>query len=110
LPNPIAESLRSFLGVANYYKCHIDHFSEVCVPLTDLLKKGQPTKFVFNERQRDAFNLIKERLMSTTKLNTPDPNKPFVLHCDASEYAIGACLSQINDRDKNVQLLSCQKS
>ena len=35
--------------------------------------------------------------MSTTKLNTPDPNKPFVLHFDASEYAIGACLSQIND-------------
>ena len=69
----------------------------MCVPLTDMLKKGQPTKFVFNERQRDAFNLIKERLISSTELYTPDPNKPYVLHCDASEYAIGACLSQIND-------------
>ena len=47
--------LRSFLGTANYYKSHIAQFSNICVPLTDLLKKGNPTRFVFNDVQRHAF-------------------------------------------------------
>ena len=83
--------------MANYYKRHIAGFSEICVPLTDLLKKGNPTRFTFNDVQRRAFEEIKARLINSVNLHSPDPNKPFVLHCDASEFAIAACLSQIDD-------------
>ena len=90
-------SLRSFLGMANYYKSHVANFSEVCVPLTDLLKKSSPKKFVLNVEQRRAFNEIKRLLKSSVELTSPDPCKPFVLQCDASDYAIGACLSQMDE-------------
>ena len=79
--------LRSFLGMANYYKRHIAQFSDICVPLPDLLKKGNPTRFVFNDVQRRAFEEIKDRLIQSVNLHSPDSNKSFVLHCDASEFA-----------------------
>ena len=83
--------------MANYYKRHIAGFSDICTPLTDLLKKGNPTRFVFNDIQRRAFNEIKSRLIHSVSLHSPDPDKPFILHCDASRYAIASCLSQIGD-------------
>jgi hypothetical protein len=104
------KALRSFLGVANYYKSHIDHFSEVCVPLTDLTRgKNRQAKFVLNEKQRKAFNDIKERLMNTVNLHSPDPKKPFVLHCDASDSAIAACLAQIDDKGEEYPIAFMSK-
>jgi hypothetical protein len=91
------KSLRSFLGMANYYKRHIAGFSDVCVPLSDLLKKGNPTRFVFNDVQRRAFEEIKSRLCHSVSLYSPNPDKPFILHCDASEYAVSGCLLQMDD-------------
>ena len=86
------------------------------MPRTDLLKKGNPTRFVFNDVQRHAFNEIKDRLIQSVNLHSPDPNKPFVLHCDASEFAIAAYLSQIDDNGRECpisffskKLTECQK-
>jgi hypothetical protein len=91
------KALKSFLGMANYYKATVPGFSEITSCLTDMLKKNRPLRFVFHDQQREAFNLIKLKLTTVVPLMNPDLSKPFILHCDASEHAIGSSLSQLDD-------------
>src|SRR3989442_154339 len=63
LPEPHNKKLlRSFLGATNFYRTYIPQNSQLALPLTDLTRKPQPNKIVFNEEQRSAFlTLTKER-------------------------------------------------
>ena len=83
-------ALRSFLGICNHYKKFVINYSEICYPLTKLRNNRYPVKFVFNDQQRSAFDQLKECWCSATILYAADPDKPFMIHCDASLYAIGA--------------------
>ena len=67
--------IRSFLGLAGYYRRFIPDLSRIAKPMTELLKKG--VKFVWNDKCEEAFQTLKARLTTAPVLATPDSTKPF---------------------------------
>ena len=86
------EQVRSFLGLAGYYRKFIPNFATVSAPLTDLTKKG--SKFVWATPQQSAFSALKRHLCSAPVLSYPQLDKEFVLQTDASDCGLGAVLAQ----------------
>jgi hypothetical protein len=89
--------VRSFLGLMNYFRKFIQGYSAQAAPLNELLQKG--SKFTFDAPQRLAFEAMKAALTSAPLLALPDfvgarGTKPFVVTTDASDYGIGAVLTQ----------------
>lgn len=84
--------VRSFVGLASYYRCFIKGFAEIACPLHQLTEKGR--RFKCSESCQSAFEQLKSRLISAPVLAYPDPAKPFILDTDASDVGIGAVLSQ----------------
>ena len=91
-PPRTPRQMRSFLGMANYYRRFVPHFSEIAMPLTLLTKKNQ--KFVWTEAQQKAFDTLKTALVESPILRYPDFSIQFQLHCDASDTALGGVLMQ----------------
>jgi hypothetical protein len=98
-PRSVKE-VRSFLGLASYYRKFIESFSEKAGPLTDLLKKE--VKFQWSEKCEDGFRQLKEALLSAPVLAYPDMKETFILDTDASDYGIGGVLSQLQDGEERV--------
>lgn len=90
--------VRSFLGLANYYRKFVKGYSKVALPLNRLLTKNTP--FKWTTECQDAFKLLKEKLTNTPLLAYPDFRRQFILSCDASGMAIEYILSQIGDDNK----------
>jgi hypothetical protein len=98
IPEPHNKKLlRSFLGMCAFYRNYIPKYSELALPLTELTKNRQVTNIHFNEVQRAAFIMLKEKLCNSTTLYSPRNDKPFIIRCDSSEYAVGACVAQIDE-------------
>ena len=94
------KQLKSFLGLANYYKRFVKDFSKICVPLNRLLQKDKKQKFEpgdWTDKCQDAFDTLKNSLTSPPVLGYADMNKPFVLSTDASGAAIGYILGQVDE-------------
>ena len=92
-PTTITE-LRSFPGLANFYRRFMLGFSHIIWPLSQVTKGGARAKFFWSESQQKAFTELKNRLCSTPVLTLPDLQQPFEIETYASEYAIGAILIQ----------------
>lgn len=100
-----ATNVRQFLGLAGYYRRFIKNFSEEAKPLSDLLKKN--VEFKWGSDQQRSFDHLKKALCTTPVLQYPNFEEPFILTTDASNYAIGAVLSQGKiGEDKPVAYLS----
>ncbi|GBG80632.1 hypothetical protein CBR_g31092 [Chara braunii] len=84
--------LRSVLDLANYYRSFIHNFSEISYPLHELTRKGEP--FHWNDRCQHTFDLLKQTITSAPVLKIADPTRHFYVTTDASDFAIGAVLSQ----------------
>ena len=98
---PDQELKHSFAGFANTFTKFIDGFSRIAAPLFDLLKrlKGKRTAPLrWNERAISAFEELKLAIANSATLGVADASKPFIVHTDASDYAVGAVLSQHNER------------
>ncbi|XP_028220338.1 uncharacterized protein LOC114401972 [Glycine soja] len=67
--------IRSFLGLAGYYRRFIEGFSKLALPLTRLTRKGQA--FVWDTQCEHNFQTLKERLMTAPVLVLPNPREPF---------------------------------
>ena len=104
--------VRSFLGLASYYRKFIPGYSNIASPLHELTKgfprKGKRITIQWSKLEDEAFNRLKDALTEDVTLMYPDFNKPFRLNCDASDIAIGGCLSQLDSegRDRPVSVFS----
>ena len=92
--------VRSFLGLAGYYRKFIPNFAGTATVLTDLTRKGQPNKVSWNSAHETAFQSLKEVLSKQPILCMPDLGKPFILRTDASNEGLGAVLLQEMDGSK----------
>ncbi|GJT55724.1 reverse transcriptase domain-containing protein [Tanacetum coccineum] len=84
--------IRSFLGLAGYYRRFIANFSKIAKPLTSLTQKNQ--KYVWGVEQEEAFQTLKNNLCEAPILTLPDGVEDFVVYCDASNQGLGCVLMQ----------------
>ena len=91
------KDIRSFIGLAGYYRRHVPNFAKFAQPLTNLTKKNAP--FIWTREQQEAFTELKRILSTEPLLIYPDFSEPFVA-CDASTKALGAILSQVRDGEE----------
>ena len=84
--------IRSFIGLAGYYRRFIEGFSSIAAPLTQLTRKG--VKFVWSEKCESSFQLLKTKLTSAPVLVLPSGVEGFVIYTDASQIGLGCVLMQ----------------
>ena len=84
--------LRRFLGMTSYYRCFISGFSDIAGPLHRLTHKG--ARFDWDKNCQNAFEQLKEQLLSAPVLAFPDLNGDYILYTDASDVGIVAVLTQ----------------
>ncbi|GKD26169.1 putative reverse transcriptase domain-containing protein [Tanacetum coccineum] len=84
--------VRSFLGLAGYYRRFITNFSKIAKPLTSLTQKNQ--KYEWGEKKEEAFQTLKNNLCDAPILSLPDGIEDFVVYCDASNQGLGCVLMQ----------------
>ena len=94
IPKSVKE-IQSFLGFGNFYQKFIPNFSTLAAPLNNLLKKD--TTFEWTEDTQWAFEELKQQLTLALVLMMPDQARPFQIECDASKYASGAVLTQLDN-------------
>ena len=84
--------VRVSLGLANFYRRFIQSFSKIAAPITELLRKNR--KFKWTSEAQAAFNSLRTSFTTAPVLRHFDPSLPTVLEADASDYAVGAVISQ----------------
>ena len=92
---PVPQNLtevRAFIGLASYYRRHVEGFSKIAKPLSDLTRKSQP--FVWGPEQQTAFETLKYCLTHYPILAPPLPEGRYIIDTDASDFAMGAVLQQ----------------
>ena len=92
-PPTCVKQLRSFLGLANYYRRFIPNFSDLVLPLTNMTRKN--SIFDWDENCQNSFKKVKDYIKNGAILNHPDTSKPFYLFTDASDNALGSVLTQL---------------
>jgi hypothetical protein len=90
-PTNVSE-IRSFLGLAGYYRRFIEGFSKLAKPMTALLEKN--AKFVWSDKCQANFENLKRRLTTSPVLTLPDLSKSFSIYCDTSRLGLGCVLIQ----------------
>ncbi|XP_073033798.1 uncharacterized mitochondrial protein AtMg00860-like [Primulina eburnea] len=90
-PKTVTE-VRSFLGLAGYYRKFVKGFSSIAIPLTKLTQKN--SKFIWNEACEKSFETLKSKLASTPVLVLPEDGKNFIVYSDASKGGLGCVLMQ----------------
>ena len=92
------------MGLTNYYSCYVKGYAALAAPLMELLKvgrtdgkKGSKKPVAWTPESEQAFRNLKAALASELELYQLDPDQPFILRTDASDFAIGAVLEQERD-------------
>ena len=91
VPKNLTE-VRAFVGLASYYRRHVEGFSDIAKPLSKLTKKNQP--FLWGTEQQSAFDKLKYCLTHYPVLAPPLPEGKYIIDTDASDFAMGAVLQQ----------------
>ncbi|GJU61385.1 reverse transcriptase domain-containing protein [Tanacetum coccineum] len=84
--------VRSFMGLAGYYRRFIANFSKIAKPFTSLTQKNQ--KYEWGEKEKEAFQTLKNNLCDAPILSLPDEIEDFVVYCDALNQGLGCVLMQ----------------
>ncbi|MBW0488334.1 hypothetical protein O181_028049 [Austropuccinia psidii MF-1] len=93
------KTLQSFLGFSNFYHCFIKNYCKGITAITSLLKKDAP--FIFNGEALSQFQILKEAFTTSPILSHFNPSLQTIVETDASDYALGAVLSQVNYSGKH---------
>ena len=98
-----ADEVRSFLGLAGYFWRLVKDFGTIARPLTlKTHKDAVKQEFTWTTNDQEAFESLRTALVTPPILAYPDFGKEFLLFTDASEYGIGAILSQIRNGNEVV--------
>ncbi|MBW0586151.1 hypothetical protein O181_125866 [Austropuccinia psidii MF-1] len=97
------KALQSFLGFANFYRRFIKNCSKKISSLTSFLKKD--SRFPLNEEALRQFHQLKEAFTISPILSHFDPSLPTIVETDASDYAMGAALTELNNEINEKELL-----
>lgn len=95
-------AIRRLIGMTGWYRHFVPQYSTVIAPVTELLKKNRP--FRWTQACDEAWSLLRERLTSSPIWTSPDFEHEFVIQTDASDYGLGAVLSQNVDGQERVEL------
>ena len=98
-PTPTTKTqVQCFLGLTGYYRSKfIPNYASLATPLTNLIRKCAPNKVVWTQECKEAFQWLKALLCANPVLRSPELGKEFILRTAASEFGVGAVLSQIDD-------------
>jgi hypothetical protein len=109
MPNPTdVHTLKSFIGVCNYYMIYVQDFNTIAHPFYALLKKD--VAWTCSEEAQEAFNTLKEKLSEFPILRRLDFNKVFILHTDWSAFGIGVILGQLDEEGKEYVIVYASRS
>ena len=98
-PEPtMVKEVQALLGFFNYYRKFVKEFSKIAAPLSNLTKKE--VSFNFDADCKMAFKELQHRLTTAPILAIYDPERQALLETDASDFAIGACLTQKDDEGR----------
>lgn len=102
---------RKILGVLNYYRKLIPDFAKIALPITDMLKgfdsrsNGKLPSGSWKKEHQESFEKLKSKLLSAPCLNLYNPEAQTFMEVDASNYALGAVLKQIDPISKKVYII-----
>jgi hypothetical protein len=91
-PPRIVKEMRSFLGLAGYFRRFIEGFSKIVKPITTLMEKDR--EFKWTDACQDSFEELKRRLTMAPVLLMPNLQKGFDIYCDESRQGLGCVLMQ----------------
>ena len=94
-----SKEVERFLGLVNYHRSFIENYAEKARPLYQITSKN---KFKWDNEEQKAYCELKEALVSPPILGLPNSRDPFILDTDASDFAIGGVLNQIQDGKERV--------
>ena len=93
-PPTTKKQVRSFIGLIGFYRKFIPNFSRYSAPITDLTKKGLPTKVKWTSEHQECFDRLKSMIASEPVLRAPDFSLTFILCTDACKTGVGCVLEQ----------------
>lgn len=95
-PQPkTVKQVRRFMGMTGWYNRYISNYSAIAAPITDMLKIRD--RFVWTKEAQEAFEELKNKLITAPVLTHPDFGERFYIQCDASMTGVGGVLFQIKD-------------
>jgi len=92
--------VKALLGLTGYYREFQPQYAETVWCLTELLRKNKPDKVVWQECHQRALDTLKQNLTSNPILVAPNPQKDYILQCDATQNSIAGILSQLDGDNK----------
>lgn len=98
-PKTVSE-VRRMIGISSWYRRFVKDYGSLVAPLTNLLRKNRP--FVWTKECEESWAEVKERLVTAPILVMPDFEREFVIQADASDYGVGAVLTQEFDEGEKV--------
>jgi hypothetical protein len=93
------QATQSFIGFANFYRRFIRNFSAIARPLTSSTS-GDPKSWTWTPEMTKAFDTLKEAFITAPVLAHFDPTRTAIVETDASDFALGAILSQKGDDNR----------
>lgn len=101
------KQIHQFVRLTSYYRRFILNYSKIAMPLTELLKKD--SIFVWEEKQNNAFEQLKNYLIKSPTVRIPDPSKNFIVTIDACQDGLGAVLTQKDENEEYVFAFGSRK-
>ncbi|KAM3518270.1 hypothetical protein MY4038_010136 [Beauveria bassiana] len=92
------KDVRAFTAFVNFYRKFLSGYGDISRPLTNLTKKD--VGFKWTDPEAEAFQKIKDLVTKEPVMKAPDPEKPYELETDASDYALGGQLGQRDDEGR----------